>query len=210
MKDEIFQKIRDILVGPTINESQVSHLFTLVRKLLERLPKAERRQFPLLAFYCDWILHAEIDRSEQGAAILEKIHHIVIDHMGRSDNASMAGELSASLSLDLLGDQLNEFLQRHAGGQKISSSDWLGLVPLIVEIVSSCPVTISAGRGGTLRQIRNQILSEPIKGQDVVKEVAIVKCAAELFYTSQPADRFIYCVQVTLTSTTKIVAPLTR
>lgn len=210
MKNEIIEKIRVILTGPIIGESQVSHFFALVRKLLEGLSRPERDQYPLLGFYCDWALHTKIDRSEHGAAILERVHKVVIAHMAKKDNSTMAEDLSAVLSFDALGVQLNDFLYLYADLQKIEEVDWIGIIPILAEIISSCPVTISPERGGVLRQFMNRIISQPIKDGSVVQEIAIVKISSAVFFPNQTPVTETFCLKLTLSNTTKIIAPIMR
>lgn len=210
MKNEIIEKIRTILAGPAIGESQVTHLFALIRKMLEGLSRPERDQYQLLGFYCDWALHTRIDRSEQGAAILERVHQVVIDHMTKKDSSTMPNDLSAVLSFDTLGIQLNEFLRLYADGQKIEETDWVGIIPILAEIISSCPVTISPKRGGALKQFMDRIRLQPIKDGSVVEEIAIVKISSAVFFPNQTPITETFCLKLTLSDTTKIIAPIMR
>lgn len=210
MKNEIVEKIKKILAGPAIDESHVTHLFTLVRKLLEQQSVEDRNKFQLLEFYCNWILHHRIDRSEQGAMIVERIHQVVIDHMAKKDNSAMASDLTAVLSFDALGKQLDDFLFQYADGQKIETATWIAVVPILAEIISSCPVTISPNRGGILKQLLEKIRLQPINDRSVVQEVAIVKISSTVYFPNQTPSVGIFCLMVTLSDTTKIIAPINR
>jgi hypothetical protein len=77
MDDEIVLKIQRTIATSKPEEAHVAHLLSLARKLIERVPAIQVRQFPVLKFYCDWSLHSKIDRSEAGGTLLAKLHDIV-------------------------------------------------------------------------------------------------------------------------------------
>lgn len=60
MENDIKSKLANELVKPIDSEIQVVYILTRVRKLLEIKEKKEQYQF--LNFYCNWALHAKIDK----------------------------------------------------------------------------------------------------------------------------------------------------
>lgn len=98
MNVEILAKLENVLTTSSLGEADVQHLFTLARKLIENVPKPDRPKYALLKFYCDWTLHSEIDRSETGAEILAKIHHIFANHLKKTDNSTFSADLSYALA----------------------------------------------------------------------------------------------------------------
>ena len=69
MKKEIRRKLTDQLNEGIKTEVQVVYLLVGIRKLIERDAKGEK--YRNLNFYCDWVLHSELDRSGAKAILLE-------------------------------------------------------------------------------------------------------------------------------------------
>jgi len=62
MKDEITDKLKSSLSKPITEESQVVYILSRIRKILEMDKDKNQSKYQKLKFYCDWALHAEIDR----------------------------------------------------------------------------------------------------------------------------------------------------
>ena len=209
MTDEIVEKIHR-LVQNQPDESRVQHLFTLTRKLIERVPTADRSRFSLLKFYCDWTLHSDIDRSEAGAAVLGRLHEILVDHLKKSDNAMLVAELTTALSLSDVRIQLNELLATMGHRpDNVSEEKWREIIPIVAEIVSNCPITISP-KTSKLAAMLAAIHVRPIKGSSVVEKLTVIKLVTSVFNPEAPAGEITYCLMLTISDTTKIVAPLVR
>jgi len=208
MTNEILEKIRKIINKPSLSEADVQHLFNLSRKLIEQLPRADKSNFALLKFYCDWTVHSKIDKSAEGAMIIERVHTIVNDHMGNKDNSLMPAELTTALSLDEAKSQLNNLL-RVSGqeGDRLSIDDnqWRPIKIHLVEVVSNCPLRIDVSKKW-LKSISDKMT--PIKGRFVVEEVAVIKIPRKTLYPAAGQDELIYCIRLTLSDTTCIIAPL--
>ena len=116
MHAEILNKISRLIASP-MREADVQHLFTLARKLIDKVPRSDRQQFSLLKFYCDWTMHPDIDRSETGASILADTHNIIADLLLR------CGAIGLMLFLLAVGLSLSQAIQtwRHAGDPMIAA-----------------------------------------------------------------------------------------
>lgn len=213
MDNQIVQKIENI-VRAQLTESQVSHLFVLARKLIERVPKQDRSNFSLLKFYCDWIVHSEIDRSEAGAQIIERIHNIIYNHIKKKDDTNLLPELGDALSMSTVREQLNQLVNQYRtlniydkNQDLFSEIKWRELLPLWAEIVSHIPLRINR-KYKYLLSILDAILKHPLKGSSVVDEIKIIKLPREVFPASKIEYQQIFCFMITTTDTTHIVAPL--
>ena len=69
MKNDIKSKLQNELAKPIESEVQVIYILARIRKLLEIEGKKESYQF--LNFYCNWALHAKIDK------IGKKVEHFL-------------------------------------------------------------------------------------------------------------------------------------
>lgn len=208
MTNEVLEKIRRIISTTSLTESEVQHLFTLSRKLIERLPKGTAEQFALLKFYCDWTAHSKLNRSAEGALVVEKLHTIVNAHMERRrDNATIAADLTAALSLNKLHTQLNDLLHVFDPEFPIHYIQWRSIVAQLLEVITHSPLTI-AGTKKALMRVRERIVATPIKGRAVVEQVAIVKIPRSTFHPQTLRNDAVRCIELTLSDTTKIVVPL--
>ena len=62
-QDAIVAKLASTLRAGITEECQVVYVLAQLRKLLERLPRAQEEDYPALDFYCSWCLHTEMDRA---------------------------------------------------------------------------------------------------------------------------------------------------
>jgi len=209
MTNEILEKIERIIRTPLPSESDINHLFTLIRKLIERLRGSDKRNFALLKFYCDWVLHSEIDKSSEGAMIIERVHAIINDHMRRNDSGQIPADLTAALSLNEVRSQLNNLLQLSEPGIGLSvdNEQWRVIIIQLVEIISHCPLRIDKSKWW-LTEILDKITAKPIKDKAIVEEVAVIKISKQVFSPRAKEDELVYCIMLTLSDTTHIIAPL--
>lgn len=177
MDDEIIAKIQRALATSTPEEAHVVHLLSLARKLIERVPAIQVRQFSVLKFYCDWSLHSKIDRSETGGTLLAKLHDIVrADLDSPGDIRTFVAELGRALSLDQVRNDLNAIVHQFGGQQEIAGTGkWRSMVPIIVEIISNVPLT-NGGGSSRLKAIAQGMQSRPLRGStSVIESLAIVR-----------------------------------
>ena len=200
MSHEI-EKIESIASRATLEESHVQHLFTLTRKLIERVPKAERSDYSLLKFYCDWTLHTEIDRSKEGESILAQIHNI----LKKTDNTTIETDLTNALSLDTARDQINKIISRFGGKSKtFSQTKWSKIIPILAEIISHCPLKF-----GKSSKILKSLKEQPLMGTSVVEKLEIIKVSSSNFKQTAPAGEMIFCFSIG-TDTTDIIVRLVK
>lgn len=221
MTNEIVKKIERIATlqisanGRTLNlsplsESEVQHLFTLIRKLTEKVPDKDLSRYALIKFYCDWTLHSKIDRSTAGAKIVARIHDIILDHLKRRDSSSFATEITEALSLETARKEFNALVVWHGGKAEIFTRIlWNNeIVPILAEIISHTPLKI--GGSSKFKKILELIRLKPIKGSSVVEEIALIKIPSRTFNAKAPENEITFCIQITTTDTTKFVTPLIK
>jgi hypothetical protein len=206
MNDEILDKISRLLASP-MTEADVQHLFTLARKLVDRAPKGDRKQFALLKFYCDWTMHPNIDRSDAGASILADAHNIIADHLQKTDNSTFAADLTAALSLSTVRTQLNNLLTYFGGTSEVDETKWAAIMPIMLEIIAHCPLKIDPNKS-RFASVLQAIRSRPLKGKSVVEQLMIVKVPSTTLNPKAAANEITYCISLKTTDTTTIVTPL--
>lgn len=206
MTDEILEKIKNI-ASSSVEEARIQHLFTLSRKLIERVSDNERKEYGLLRFYCDWTMHSEIDRSKEGALILFMVHNTIHSYLKKKDNTGLINDLIAILSLEALRIQLNGLIAKFGGNSEVFSKDkWSEILPALLEIISRIPLKI--GQYPRLSKISESIHSKPLKEKSVVEELSIAKGAKSLINTLASSDELIFYLVITTTDTTKFVIPI--
>jgi hypothetical protein len=207
MDNEIVAKIKRALIDAPITEAGVQHILALSRKLTEKIPRDDWGKYALLKFYCDWTVHSKIDRSEAGAEILARLHMVVAEHLKKSDNTNLVRDLSRTLSLDGVRNELNDLLRQFGAADVASQQKWREIVPILVEIISHVPLMISP-KNKKLEALRRQMHSQPLKGTSVVEALAIVKVPSSTLNKSATANELTYCLMLTTSDTTRLVAPL--
>jgi hypothetical protein len=191
-----------------LTKSDVHRLFTLARKLIERLQKKDRVRYALLNFYCDWTLHSKIDRSTGGSLVLARIHDVIFSHLKTTDTSSIASDLTAALSFDAVRAELNELIVWHGGrAGMVTQATWNDKVlPEFAEIVSCTPVRIDCRSESILKTIR----AKPLKGTSVAEEFVLIKVPTKTLVRNAPEDKVTFCMLITTTDTTKFIVPLVR
>ncbi len=61
MKNGVIEKLNAHISGGLHSEADVVYVMVEIRKLLEHL-RIKGRDYSVLAFYCDWVLHTSLDR----------------------------------------------------------------------------------------------------------------------------------------------------
>jgi|SoiMethySBSTD1v2_1073268.scaffolds.fasta_scaffold924546_3 hypothetical protein len=77
MHNERVKEIVDILASSPLRKNDVRSLLTLARILTDLVPAVQVRQYPHLEFFCDWTVHAVLDRSKAGALVLAALQEVV-------------------------------------------------------------------------------------------------------------------------------------
>lgn len=212
MTDEIIEKLRTLQQKQTLEESRIQHLFVLARKLIEKQPQNNKVHYALLKFYCDWTLHPGIEHSEEGALLLSRMHDTILIHFKKTNNSSFAKDLTTTLSLENVRNQLNELIFKSGGSPDMfTRQNWEEIIPILAEIISHCPLKIDI-KYPKLLKIKQLIKSQPIKGTSVVEELAITKILNKhQFLDSRKSEtEVIFCFRIKTTDTTEIITPLTE
>lgn len=148
MEDELLAKMYDRLKAGIDREEELLFFLVKIRKFLERADL--KREHPTLLFYCDWSLHAAMDR-QVAAQVVRAIDQLVDRHCQGDQRA--LGEVAALLSLTELRRELLRFCDRAGLPSSIFTDEasWTEFRDLFVRNVSDCPLVL---RGPT-RHIRS-------------------------------------------------------
>lgn len=209
MKKDINYKIRNILSKDESNvaEADVQHLFSLMRKLVERMPRREARKYSLLKFYCDWTVHVTLDRKTEATAIIQQAESIIKKHLKPGANdTQLSKELTQLLTLAKLRTQINDISQDY--GEPIGDAQWNRTVDLLIEIISDCTLEVRKQKKSVFHRAVGYVRHR--KGD--TKELAVEKVSISKKIPARvlgiDSDDLSYYMVITLNNTTHIVVPL--
>lgn len=125
-REEILEKLQKELEKEIKEESQVVYILSRIRKLLEL--NNQKSEFKYLNFYCNWALHARIDRTESVAEILRGI-------------SMQTAEGFNFLTFNHLKIELKKFFVKYSLPENILDSQWINFANFLVEVYSDTPLT---------------------------------------------------------------------
>jgi hypothetical protein len=123
---KIEEKLNRALQEDITSEYQVIFILSRIRKCLEI--KEEKRKYKFLNFYCNWALHAKIDRTEPVADVLR-------DFLNKKDDEKF-------LSFDYLNLDLDKFLKTNKFSTRIldDTENYLRFINILVDIYVDTPI----------------------------------------------------------------------
>src|SRR5712671_5575724 len=96
MQHEIIDKLNRHIPKGFKNDADVVYLLVQFGKLMELM--ACEKDYPVLKFYRDWVVHARISRSEVGRTVLQRVADIVWE-LKQAHNDTLLRALTDALSL---------------------------------------------------------------------------------------------------------------
>lgn len=125
MPNEIIRKLKTLLDQGICSEAEVVFLLVGIRKLLER-DGGLKKIYPKLRFYCDWVLHAKLDRKDAREILESK-------------------SIKQILEMNAFRDELSDFLFAKLEAQV----EWQDFLRLYVRTISDIPLKLK--EEGTVR-----------------------------------------------------------
>lgn len=148
MEVEILNKISRELSKGIDTEPKVLYLLAEIRKYLEMCNKKEKKDYRDLSFYCNWVLHVEMDRTP-AKEILDRFESEILD----SNNLDEIGKIIKKQEKDFysfvnLKKELERFLERNNLPDELvkNSNKWIKFKKFLVEILIDCPLVNKGGR----------------------------------------------------------------
>lgn len=139
MEDELLAKMHGRIEAGIGREEDLLFFLVKARKLLER--KDLKGDYPLLRFYCDWSVHAAMDR--QGARqILERVDDLTDRHLKGDANALR--EVASLLSLGGFRAEIARFCNEFRLPDYLAADSdvWDQFRYLFVSNISDCPLIL--------------------------------------------------------------------
>lgn len=148
MEDELLTKMHGRIDAGITCEEDLLFLLVKMRKLLER--KELKRDYPVLLFYCDWSVHAVMDR--HGARdMVRRVDELIDRYL--DGNRDTLREVAALLSLDGLRSEIRRFCGQFGLPPYVVTDDdtWNRFRELFVRNISDCPLILN----GPSRHVRS-------------------------------------------------------
>lgn len=123
---EILEKLNKEISKDITEESQVVYILSRIRKYLEI--KDIKSKYKYLNFYCNWVLHSKIERTQP-----------VIEILRDFNNGSDDGKF---LKFEYLYTDLNSFLKDEGLDSNIffAKENYLRFINLLLDVLSDTPV----------------------------------------------------------------------
>lgn len=125
------------------DDSRVVHLVVRTRKLIEA--RGLKKKFPLINFFCNWVVHPKIDRSPEGWWILKQITDILIQNAQSEDMRTIIEGVSNTLAPKRLRNEFIELYKDHGLLTYFFDIDenWESFYNMLITEVRDTPITIN-------------------------------------------------------------------
>lgn len=148
MKVAILDKISKELNNGIDTEPKALYLLAEIRKYIDEYNHEEESRYSNLYFYCDWVLHIEMDRAP-AKSILNRFESIFsgINDLKETSNTFKKQEKDFYYFVDLK-EELRSFLKINNLPTELieNSNKWFRFKKLLVEILMDCPLVNERGR----------------------------------------------------------------
>jgi hypothetical protein len=149
MENELVRKLNTVFMAPIVTEERVVYALVEVRKLMDRR-KVPREQLKPVRFFCDWIVHIELDHKKGWQTDIMKFADSVIERGLSWDRLPQQEKefMIESFSLDSVRQQLIRWLSEQ-GVSALAlgfTSGWYWFIRKYAEVVGDCPLTLRGGQ----------------------------------------------------------------
>lgn len=141
MEKDIISKLKDHIQKTLVREADIVYLFVEVRKLMY-LNKLNWKNYPALAFFCNWVVHTELSKESASAEIKEWDRIMAGQKPKRIPvTAGVLGE--GKEKLPILLEDFNKFLNKFDLPTSFIDDDnsWNNFTDLLLEVIFDCPIS---------------------------------------------------------------------
>ena len=154
MDDNKLVAIRSLLASPVQSESDVAYFLVEARKVIKSLPG---NRFPILSFFCDWIVHPEMswNSAKQVLGIFDQYIAEISKGGGEQAIRQATKKLGPLISFRLFRDELSLLLyELHVDTTLASAERFIPFLTTYVDIIARTPL-IMKDQNSTLAHIDN-------------------------------------------------------
>lgn len=162
MKNNIIEKLHNLLLLDSPEEPKVSYLMIQIRKIIDHLGEEGENKYPLLLFYCNWSAHINMDRAS-ARMILDRLSNFI-----RYDERYLDEEAIGIIGFVKLREELTQFLKDHdLPNIWVSQDYWFKFRASLMKILIDSPLSSSVGSIREFALIHNPDAGW-IKGEDMI------------------------------------------
>lgn len=140
-KQEVVNKLKIFLNKKPIfsEECKAIYLMVQIRKILDF--KDSKHSYDTLRFYCNWVLHIELDNKKTTELLSNILDSVVDNTKSGHDNArNIITSYSNFFKLNTLKKECNLFITEYSLPWNLSNNIWWKFARLLLEIVEGCRV----------------------------------------------------------------------
>ena len=157
MPEEIIRKLTAQLNRGITTEVQVVYLLVGIRKLIER--DDQGAQYPKLNFYCDWVLHSELNRSGAEAILrdFDKAHPLW--KSGMNLPRELENKINDISGMGSFEKELTRFLDSY-GLPPIAQNvdDWSHFFHLYTQVIQDIPLMVKSSSPDAAKNISKLVV----------------------------------------------------
>lgn len=167
MLKDIHTKLSDCLVFESFNERDVAYSLIQMRKILEK--EDIKKEFPLIVFYADWVVHSFLDKygAQQELAEIEKIF------TGNRETDAQVDIINAVyplISFTKLKGEMEKFLEKYLlPKQVLVEPFWNNFLDCLIEILSDIPLKAKVENS----LVKEFVFRPQTTNQDVIFEIML-------------------------------------
>lgn len=148
MRVAILEKISRELSSGINTEPKALYILAEIRKYIDGYDEAEKENYPNLYFYCDWVLHIQMDRTPT-KTLLNRFESLFsgITDLKEISRLFKERERNFYLLVDLK-EELRNFLIKNGLSLDLieNNGKWFKFKKLLTEILLDCPLVNTGGR----------------------------------------------------------------
>ncbi|MGD0698056.1 MAG: hypothetical protein ABSA41_18055 [Terriglobia bacterium] len=167
MLDAIQEKLEAILGEPPRTEADVVYVLVEIRKFLEREGKAKEDEFSTLKFFCDWVLHVELEGTGARKVLASLDPEIGVSGPVNLPEVKPSSALYRLLSLESLLEEIMRFCTENKlpTDWAFKPTMWRECMRLYGQVVMDCPLAITR-KGASTRYIKQLTIMNMKNSQD--------------------------------------------
>jgi hypothetical protein len=164
--NQVAAKLKAIDRSGAFHEDTVLALFALIRQHLEA--SALKTRYKTTAFYCDWCLHVNLDRSSTVREFLQQINDVI----SNDSELSLNDKINETISISRLRNELIQIADSAGVNSSVFSSraGWKAFVQVLLTSLIDKPIVQTKQQRATSKRFAAQFVLEIPDLSDVDKE----------------------------------------
>jgi hypothetical protein len=165
MEDALKEKLARVLSSPIETEERIVYFFVGLRKMMERTKTKEK--FPVVNFYCNWVLHIGLSNSPVADGILLLMDDGLAESLSGTLSADIVQKLNDLVNDDLFRVEMRECLEFLVlpSTADWSIEQWSKFRSVLGLVIADCPLSLRRNKSVSTRYVESVTLSTTM-GED--------------------------------------------